>query len=108
MHIKQIYKTTIASALACLSIATFSYSDTIQNSGIQLIVDGKNITEVAQPVMKNNRVLVPLKMVSDEIGAEVTWNGEKRTVAVTKVIKVCCYGWTVGWFSTIMEQTMVL
>ena len=54
------------------------------NSTIQLIVDNKNITELSEPVIENGRVLVPIKFVSDAIGAEVTWDGDERTVLVKK------------------------
>lgn len=54
------------------------------NDAIQLIVDHKNITELSEPVIENGRVLVPIKFVSDAIGAEVTWDGDERTVLVKK------------------------
>ena len=54
------------------------------NDAIQLIVDNKNITELSEPVIENGRVLVPIKFVSDAIGAEVTWDGDERTVLVKK------------------------
>lgn len=51
---------------------------------IQLIVDEINITELSEPVIENGRVLVPIRFVSDAIGAQVTWDGEERTVWVKK------------------------
>jgi len=56
----------------------------VLNSTIQLIVDNQNITELSEPVIENGRVLVPIKFVSDAIGAEVTWDGDERTVLVKK------------------------
>ncbi len=51
---------------------------------IQLIVDGENITASSNPVIENSRLLVPIKFVSDEIGADVVWDGTARTVVITK------------------------
>lgn len=51
---------------------------------IQLIVDQNNITDLSEPIIENGRVLVPIKFVSEAIGAEVVWNGDDRTVFVKK------------------------
>lgn len=51
---------------------------------IQLIVDGENITQLMNPVIENNRTLVPIKFVSDAIDAEVIWHETTRTVEVFK------------------------
>ncbi|PLX35207.1 MAG: hypothetical protein C0604_00365 [Clostridiales bacterium] len=53
-------------------------------SGIELVVDGKNITDIAFPIIENDRTLVPLRFVSEEIGAQVIWDGEKRSVQINK------------------------
>ncbi|HKL09933.1 MAG TPA: copper amine oxidase N-terminal domain-containing protein, partial [Clostridia bacterium] len=54
------------------------------SGGIRLLVDGKDITELSEPVIENDRTLVPLRFVSEEIGAEVIWDGEKRSVQINK------------------------
>lgn len=51
---------------------------------IKLIVNGKDITSKSMPVIKNDRTLVPIRFVSEELGAEVTWNNNDRTVKVEK------------------------
>jgi len=59
-------------------------SQGFEMQGISLLVDGKDITGLSQPVIENDRTLVPLRFVSEEIGAQVIWDGEKRTVQVNK------------------------
>jgi flagellum-specific peptidoglycan hydrolase FlgJ len=54
------------------------------DSSIKLIVDGKDITASAAPVIQEGRTLVPVRFVSEELGAEVEWNNEDRTVQITK------------------------
>ena len=66
-------------AQSCIASA-----QTTTTTDIQLIVDGKNITDLSKPVIMNDRILVPLKVVSEELGATVTWDGEHRTVTVVK------------------------
>lgn len=51
---------------------------------IRLIVNGKDITSIAKPVIKNGRTLVPLRFVTEEIGGEISWNNEKREVLIKK------------------------
>lgn len=51
---------------------------------IQLIVDGNDITALSNPIIENDRVLVPLRFITEEIGAEIIWDSEKRTVSVEK------------------------
>ena len=54
------------------------------DSSIKLIVDGKDITASAQPVIKNDRTLVPLRMIAEQLGAEVIWNNGDRSVKIIK------------------------
>ena len=51
---------------------------------INLNIDGRNIDASAAPMIKNNRTLVPVRIVSEELGAEVTWNNADRSVFITK------------------------
>src|SRR5665648_763406 len=53
-------------------------------SNIKLIVDGNDITYLSSPILENDRTLVPIRFISEEIGAIVTWDGENRTVLVQK------------------------
>ena len=51
---------------------------------IKLNVDGRNIDASAAPMIKNNRTLVPVRIVSEALGAEVKWNNDDRSVFITK------------------------
>lgn len=51
---------------------------------IKLIVDGKDITVSGTPIFQNGRTLVPLRLVSDELGATVQWQAADRSVRVNK------------------------
>ncbi|HZK33608.1 MAG TPA: stalk domain-containing protein [Tissierellaceae bacterium] len=51
---------------------------------IALIVNGKDITSIAKPVIRNGRTLVPLRFVTEEIGGEVAWDNGKREVSIKK------------------------
>jgi hypothetical protein len=53
-------------------------------SNVNLIVDGKDITDLSEPIIVNNRTLVPIRFVFEEIGGEVEWNGEDRSVTAKR------------------------
>ncbi len=56
----------------------------VQSDAIRLMVDGRDITEAAAPRIVNGRTLVPVRFVSEELGADVVWNNDDRTVSITK------------------------
>lgn len=58
--------------------------EAIAEKTIKLIVDGKDITALASPIVENNRTLVPIRFISEELGAEVMWNGTDNTVRIEK------------------------
>lgn len=81
MRLRKINILLLIISLLLSGIPTYASAP---NDAIQLIVDHKNITALSEPVIENGRVLVPIKFVSDAIGAEVIWDGEERTVLVKK------------------------
>ncbi len=78
--LRNFVTTTLLVLLAVLWIAPPSSAD----SPIRLIVDTKDITASAAPVIQNGRTLVPVRFVSEELGADVSWNEAERTVLITK------------------------
>jgi len=50
----------------------------------QAQVNGKTVTFDTKAEMKNDRVMVPLRFVSEVLGANVVWNSNTRTVEITK------------------------
>lgn len=48
----------------------------------QAILDSKSYTLEAVPKIVNGRTLVPLRFISESLGAEVNWDGTKRKVSV--------------------------
>lgn len=72
--------TVLMISLAVLIIMPNASADT----QIQLVIDGKNITASAAPMIKNDRTLVPIRVISEELGAEVTWNNDERSVHIVK------------------------
>ncbi|MDF1615851.1 stalk domain-containing protein [Petrocella sp. FN5] len=76
---------TLSLILSAIYIITSSML-TIQGHAqdIRLIVDGKDITELSTPIIQNGRTMVPIRFVTEEIGATVNWDPNNRTVEVIK------------------------
>ncbi|MBS4007377.1 MAG: extracellular solute-binding protein [Clostridium sp.] len=53
-------------------------------SPIRVVVDGTALTMEATPQIINGRVMVPFRAVTERLGAQVNWNGQERSVSVTK------------------------
>ncbi|MFO7887095.1 MAG: stalk domain-containing protein [Eubacteriales bacterium] len=51
---------------------------------IRLVVDGSDITHLSEPIIVNDRTLVPIRFVVEGIGGEVEWDGEERSVTATR------------------------
>jgi len=51
---------------------------------IRLVIDGREIEASPPPIMQNGRTLVPLRLISESLGAAVKWNAQNKTVSISK------------------------
>lgn len=51
---------------------------------MKLILDGQNITSIAEPIIQNDRMLVPIRFIAEQMGAQVNWDGGNKTVTIEK------------------------
>ena len=49
--------------------------------GNKTFVDSNNVS--VQPIVQNDRTLVPVRFISESFGANVGWDGDTETVTVT-------------------------
>lgn len=49
---------------------------------IKIVFDGAELASDTAPVIENGRVLVPIQVISEKFGAEVTWDAENNTVRI--------------------------
>ena len=69
--------------------ATMIFSFTLSTKSdaaraMRLIVNGVDITEKAEPRIEQDRTLVPIRFISEQLGATVTWDNANSTVKVDK------------------------
>lgn len=53
-------------------------------NNINLVIDGSVIKTTPQPIIENGRTLVPVRLVSEQLGALVEWNEQNRIVHIVK------------------------
>ncbi|UMY56624.1 MULTISPECIES: copper amine oxidase N-terminal domain-containing protein [Paenibacillus] len=64
-----------------LAIFLFISSSTTYAAENQIKVDGVTATSDVKPEMKNNRLMVPLRVVSESLGASVEWSNSEVILA---------------------------
>lgn len=80
--------------LSTLIIFTFVFAlilpiFTYASSTINVTVNGKLVQLDQKPIIdQNNRTLVPIRFISEELGAKVDWNDATQQVTITKGSKV--------------------
>lgn len=52
-----------------------------------IISNGRNFKFDTPPVIRESRVLIPVRAITEAFGAEVIWDSEKKTVTITKEVE---------------------
>lgn len=68
--------TGILTALILFITASPAYA-----ADMQIKVEGVTIASDVKPEIKNNRTMVPLRVISENLGAKVNWSGSEITIA---------------------------
>lgn len=58
--------------------------NTNQIQGIKLVIDGQTIYPTVAPVIQNGTTLVPLRIISENLGAQVNWNADAKAITIKK------------------------
>lgn len=71
-----------------LTITTKPAPPPLKPGEIRIVVNGKTVSSDISPVIEQGRTLVPIRVISENIGATVGWDGKSKTVTVTMNQKV--------------------
>lgn len=79
-------KNALKSLLIAITILFFGFESPANSyaNGINLWIDGKYITG-DKPVIESGRTLVPLRVISETLGYEVTWEAEVKMVLISNL-----------------------
>ena len=56
-------------------------------SDIRIFLDGRQISTEAAPYIENDRILIPVRSVTEALGAKVDWDSATRTVTICRAAK---------------------
>jgi hypothetical protein len=70
--------------LILVSILLINIPTASASNDVKLVIDGRNITSSPAPIIRNGRTLVPARLISEEFGAVVLWDGNERSVTIIK------------------------
>lgn len=74
-----IFSFMIVSMVGLIPLPTVSAT-----ANIKLLVNGKDITSLSAPVIDNDRTLVPVRFIAEELNADVVWDEDNYTVTITR------------------------
>lgn len=69
--------------LICL-VLVFSFSQAAFANEVSLVFNGKNLSSDVAPVIKSGRTLVPVRVITESLGADVDWDQAARKVTIIK------------------------
>ncbi len=70
--------------MAMLIVSLISSDRAYAAEPIRLVVNGRDITHMSAPILDNNRTLVPVRFVAEELGGKVGWDNTNRAVSIEK------------------------
>lgn len=81
-------KKLLAFVLVALIVATIIPTASAA-SAIKLVIDNKTVSSSVSPYVENGTTLVPLRVISENLGADVSWNStKKQATIITAAYKV--------------------
>lgn len=84
MKIKYFKWPIFISLLLMITLVQYSAPEVYAESPIKLIIDGKRIISDVDPYISNDRTLVPIRVIAEELDAVVEWDNDNRAVHISK------------------------
>lgn len=82
---KQIILKNNFCLLVMAIVLLFSSKALASQQDIDVCVNGKYLSfENTKPFIQNERVLIPMRIIFEELGADVKWDGINKTIYATK------------------------
>lgn len=68
----------VTASVAVLSFATMTFADPV----IKLVLNGKELKTDVAPIPADNRVMVPIRVISEALGAKIEWDAKTNSVII--------------------------
>ncbi len=72
------------SIIIIVSLLSPQYASAYKGERIWVVIDGQYIALDTDPILRDNRVLIPLRGVFRNLDAEVDWDSKKNTATITQ------------------------
>lgn len=72
----------ISSAVILSFVLVNNVSAAVSTKDIKIEIDGKNVVSDVAPFINNERTLVPIRVISENLGYNVNWDNQTRKVTV--------------------------
>jgi len=77
-------KKTVLRVLLVLALMLTAFASTASASNpISVLLNGKTLSFPQPPIIESGRTLVPMRVIFEELGATVDWDGATRTITAT-------------------------
>lgn len=99
------------SMILCLALASFSCGAVqAENEKVTVLLDGNEIVfPDAQPFIDTrDRTLVPIRFVSEELGADVTWDQDTKTATILLGTDVITLPVGIGKYAATLNDTRIV
>ncbi|MBO5135889.1 MAG: copper amine oxidase N-terminal domain-containing protein [Clostridia bacterium] len=91
-----------------INVSIINASANTASNEIYVYVDGKYVSEAdVKPFIENNRTLVPVRAVTEKMGAEVLWDNDTRTVTINKPTEKMVYN-GVEYFNCTAHASLII
>lgn len=70
--------------IVCLVLMLVSTVAVANVDSIKLMVNGKDVQSDVAPLMQNDRVLIPIRVVAEVLGCNVNWDEQNNAVVITR------------------------
>lgn len=67
-----------------LAVCLFVFGTTVLAGNITVELDGRQLLFDQNPIIENDRTLVPVRKIFEELGADVQWNEQNAVVTATR------------------------
>lgn len=74
----------LLSILALLLLVTFIPCSIHAQAPVRIFVKGNAVTSDVEPIIENNRTLVPIRVISESLGYDVEWINSERKIIISK------------------------
>ncbi len=84
MKIKYFKWPIFISLLLVITLIQYSAPDAYAEGPIRIIIDRRKITSDVDPFISNDRTLVPIRIIAEELDCVVDWDNDNRAVHISK------------------------